>query len=398
MSPLSRTFMAVLLCLAAALAMVGCSRPATESGSGALSRSARGSQSRATGPEADAALGFVRSVQTEPVDTAYEKLSPLSRETVTREEFAKLVAPPDWQSSASMLQATQAQGCAVETVDAQADSGSVVVRLDGTRPIPIAVCREGDKWWADLTDVGQLRVQASAQIAAFTGRASSPWAMAMLMSEVGGMPATATLASPLLSQCEAVSIEGEGDHVIVMVQGAGTVRAIAPARKGYGGWSVNWEQAIAVEWEPGGAGPEASAEALTVARAQAQTTACQSNLKQLALGMLMYAQDYNEKFPPAERWEDAIRLYVKNFQIFTCPAVPSQEHGYAFNRALSGKSLGGVPRPAETILVYESAAGQKNAADDGSSWPEPPRHGTSNGCAYADGHVKLMPSKPTFGP
>ncbi|MFP3904272.1 MAG: DUF1559 domain-containing protein [Armatimonadota bacterium] len=72
------------------------------------------------------------------------------------------------------------------------------------------------------------------------------------------------------------------------------------------------------------------------AREKARQTNCLSNMKQLALGFLMYAQDYDEKLPRSSRrlisgYDDgltvggesahsAILPYVKNIQIFLCPS------------------------------------------------------------------------------
>lgn len=79
------------------------------------------------------------------------------------------------------------------------------------------------------------------------------------------------------------------------------------------------------------------------AREKARQTACLSNMKQLTLGMVMYAQDYDETFPewrwdqcwrdgnlPACRnnggslWHNAIFPYVKNAGVFSCPSDARQ--------------------------------------------------------------------------
>src|SRR5215216_6862587 len=75
------------------------------------------------------------------------------------------------------------------------------------------------------------------------------------------------------------------------------------------------------------------------ARENARRSACQSNLKQIGLGLLQYTQDYDEAFvadwftgtgpvptdpegtPGAHyKWQDAIYSYVKSEQLFTCPS------------------------------------------------------------------------------
>jgi len=67
------------------------------------------------------------------------------------------------------------------------------------------------------------------------------------------------------------------------------------------------------------------------ARAKAKAASCLSNEKQIALGCLMYAQDYDECMPmdrvyilPAgtfvSNYVGQIAPYVKNFQLFKCPS------------------------------------------------------------------------------
>src|ERR1041384_5548289 len=49
---------------------------------------------------------------------------------------------------------------------------------------------------------------------------------------------------------------------------------------------------------------------------------CQSNLKQMALGLLMYQQDYDERYPPMKmtaQVQNRIHPYIKNRSVFTCP-------------------------------------------------------------------------------
>ena len=65
------------------------------------------------------------------------------------------------------------------------------------------------------------------------------------------------------------------------------------------------------------------------ARENARRSSCQSNLKQIGLGILQYTQDYDERFPkistpvavaPPWGWADTIQPYLKSTQIFKCPS------------------------------------------------------------------------------
>jgi prepilin-type N-terminal cleavage/methylation domain-containing protein len=76
------------------------------------------------------------------------------------------------------------------------------------------------------------------------------------------------------------------------------------------------------------------------AREKARQTYCLSNVKQLALGVLMYAQDNDEMLPPTQNdsfvlWPDLINPYVKNNQIRVCLS----DLGKPTNLAPNGSTL-----------------------------------------------------------
>src|SRR5256712_13978360 len=62
------------------------------------------------------------------------------------------------------------------------------------------------------------------------------------------------------------------------------------------------------------------------ARENARRSSCQSNLKQIGLGIMQYVQDYDEKFPMSRwsnnsnPWHDTIQPYVKSVQLLKCPS------------------------------------------------------------------------------
>ena len=71
------------------------------------------------------------------------------------------------------------------------------------------------------------------------------------------------------------------------------------------------------------------------ARENARRASCQSNLKQIGLGLMQYTQDYDERLPPSRAtghiyfgafdnqampWHLAVQPYTKSFQLFKCPS------------------------------------------------------------------------------
>ncbi|MDX1934729.1 MAG: DUF1559 domain-containing protein [Capsulimonadales bacterium] len=123
------------------------------------------------------------------------------------------------------------------------------------------------------------------------------------------------------------------------------------------------------------------------AREKARQTSCLSNTKQMALGIAMYTQDYDEKTiagffacPPlnagdaedceknATHWPQRLYPYVKNSNVYLCPSGPrvnpsdmtvtthfAAGPAYALNWHMTdGKSLGAIDRPADLIMLGET--------------------------------------------
>src|ERR1700760_1836610 len=64
------------------------------------------------------------------------------------------------------------------------------------------------------------------------------------------------------------------------------------------------------------------------AREKARQISCTSNMKQLALGIIQYQQDYDETYPIGATWivanspniwVDEIQPYMKSLAVFACP-------------------------------------------------------------------------------
>jgi prepilin-type N-terminal cleavage/methylation domain-containing protein/prepilin-type processing-associated H-X9-DG protein len=133
------------------------------------------------------------------------------------------------------------------------------------------------------------------------------------------------------------------------------------------------------------------------ARESGRRAACQSNLKQLALGFIQYAQDYDEHLPigtkvignPATAsyrlgigWGGEIYPYVKSTQVYKCPDDPTKATAprvpvsYAGNDMVMQDDLGAVGgavrgathlasmnAPSKTILIFEIQGSEADVAD-----------------------------------
>ena len=175
-------------------------------------------------------------------------------------------------------------------------------------------------------------------------------------------------------------------------------------------------------------------------KGKARETACASNLHQMSLAMEMYLQDYDEVFPvsyvasrtgPYHSWRQLIGPYVRNTDIFMCPAAehrgpkaeelpPERRHGYALNAWLSPpdlRAIGGgwgqpvalatVANPTGTIMLCDAGYSNAPVALDLDHYlalgmqeqplPTERHHGAANFC-FADGHVKKMPEAATRSP
>lgn len=185
------------------------------------------------------------------------------------------------------------------------------------------------------------------------------------------------------------------------------------------------------------------------AREAARTISCLSNQKQIGTAVIMYLQDYDERYPwaainlddcagkgkgvgcgyaeygkrdlpwvnlkvTAWGWDKLIYPYVKNVQAYKCPSASDGDDLFgntndggnhwrtgAIQLAINRRIAGGInsafddpsrirPQadlsfPASTILVVESSA----SASTGSNMDE------KNGWGWADGHAVLLNNPPT---
>lgn len=125
--------------------------------------------------------------------------------------------------------------------------------------------------------------------------------------------------------------------------------------------------------------------AMSKARGQAKVTQCMNNLKQLAIGCIMYSTDNKDTMPPdlGATW-----MYVRHPRVYVCPEHPANmaaDQGQmpawinansSYVYLGSGARLGRMRMTAQTVLLHEKL----EAGHDGRV-----------NLAFFDGHVEQVP-------
>ncbi|HEY3397831.1 MAG TPA: PKD domain-containing protein [Armatimonadota bacterium] len=119
---------------------------------------------------------------------------------------------------------------------------------------------------------------------------------------------------------------------------------------------------------------------------------CLSNVKQLTLGMLMYAGDNNGQFPLAVDWPRRIYPYVRNAEVYVCPSdlapvsyyqgLPPQSYG--MNLAANELAVRGLADPAALVVLFD--AKRRYGGEEIAVF----RHHYGLNAGFADGHVRWL--------
>ena len=180
------------------------------------------------------------------------------------------------------------------------------------------------------------------------------------------------------------------------------------------------------------------------ARENARRSSCSSNLKQIGLGVIQYAQDYDERMPSTRmanlNWEVILQPYVKSYQVFACPSntrntqpmqfggtpnqsvvsyMPSRENGLAGgsnggaigNQETVGPNLSDFPFVSQTLMVTDSNVDNPDFRVTNTTWVTGSAdtggagttalfagHLSTMNVLFADGHVKSMKPLQTITP
>ena len=159
------------------------------------------------------------------------------------------------------------------------------------------------------------------------------------------------------------------------------------------------------------------------ARENARRSSCQSNLKQIGLGLAQYTQDYDERYPiqdptqssvsnfadtgAAVNWIVQTQPYIKSFQLFRCPSAKNSTGApptttsaasYPYNGVFNGRSMAAILSPATLIQVHEfdmtnqAQTRPRFSGGNWNNWQENVNHNINHfegaNFLFADGHVK----------
>ncbi len=160
------------------------------------------------------------------------------------------------------------------------------------------------------------------------------------------------------------------------------------------------------------------------AREKARQSSCQSNVKQISVGLLQYVQDYDEKYPNmpynggvGPGLGALMEAYVKSAQLWRCPSDGVSAPGtinanflnvsYAYNQYYVGnKAMAQIDKTAEIAAVWGAWGGNAWICDNMTTGG-PPRiegspeatnasirqgHNQGGNFGYCDGHVKWQSS------
>ena len=117
-----------------------------------------------------------------------------------------------------------------------------------------------------------------------------------------------------------------------------------------------------------------------------------SNIKQCGLAALIYANDFDDRFPRADRWVDETFHYVRKESIYDDPDLKQPgSSGYGFRDRASSVDTKTITDPNKFIILFTTVLKGRNAHGDLDSMPNPGRGANQYNCVgFSDGHAKRV--------
>jgi prepilin-type N-terminal cleavage/methylation domain-containing protein len=136
------------------------------------------------------------------------------------------------------------------------------------------------------------------------------------------------------------------------------------------------------------------------ARENARRASCQSNLKQIGLGVLQYIQDYDERYPaarwgsgpswdaPRNVWFGQVHPYTKSLQIMQCPSDTATEPA-ATGPMVTRSSMFTVATFIRMPSIFAPCVGSKPATTCWQQTAEPVRPPTNRPGSGRKSHILI---------
>lgn len=129
--------------------------------------------------------------------------------------------------------------------------------------------------------------------------------------------------------------------------------------------------------------------ALARTRQLAQRVACGANMATLGKAMIIYCNDFNDKYPPPSQWCD---LLIEHTAVckeqFRCRGAKQGPCNYAMNAAIEKL---GATAPPDIVLLFETRPGWNQAGGPEILSTENHREGCN--VVFNDSHVQFVKTK-----
>ena len=129
--------------------------------------------------------------------------------------------------------------------------------------------------------------------------------------------------------------------------------------------------------------------ALTHTRTLARTAVSLNKARQICIAMIMYCDDNEGSFPPADNWPAALTPYLGNEKILESPFAPHTGRAWAMNAQLSSRKINDIKQSHRVVLIFEAKPGSPPAGGR-ELLPEEPRGPRGYVIGFLDSHTEIV--------